>query len=164
MIRAKAVHTHATLQWLADGRAHVVLEIREAPIRLDGKDPAPFGPLTSRTLVGTFAKDTLVYVDDGKAFSLTCVTKSVAVAGATAVRVREGKRGCEGDQGKWKPGATRKAKALVCGDMTSEMDPSFTFVAPPGPDIEYVWVNDDCSMQGGGYRDVPKDGSIAPVR
>jgi hypothetical protein len=35
---------------------------------------------------------------------------------------------------------------------------------PPAPAIEYLWVNDDCSMQGGGYRDVPKDGSIASPR
>ena len=163
-IRAKAVHSTATLQRAGD-RALITIDVREQKLLLNGKPPPPFGPPTRRTLVGTFDGKQLVYEDGGETITLPCATKTVAVAAATAVRVREtNDGGCIGDRGKWKPGKTRKQKALVCGDMSSEMDPSYTFVEPPAPAIEYLWVNDDCSMQGGGYRDVPTDGSIASPR
>ena len=162
-IRAKAVHTRATLQRIGT-RALLTLEVREVPLRLDGKPPDPFGPAATRQLLATYADSKLSYTDGVDPVSLDCAIKTVSVAGATAVRIREGKGGCEGDRGKWSPRATRKAKALVCGEMSSELDPSFTFVEPPGPELEWVWVNDDCSMQGGGYRDVPKDGSIVSPR
>jgi len=32
------------------------------------------------------------------------------------------------------------------------------------PGVEYVHVNDDCDQQGGGYRAIAADGSVAPVR
>lgn len=162
-IRGKAVHTTATLQVVGD-RALVTVIIREQPVLLDGKPPPPWGPPITEHYLGTFDGAQLVYTHGAETVTLPCSTKTVRVAAASAVRVREGKRGCEGDQGKWKPGTTRAQKALVCGDVTSEMDPSYTFVEPPAPAIEYLWVNDDCSMQGGGYRDVPKDGSIASPR
>ena len=162
-IRAKAVHSTATLQRVGD-RALVTVDIRETPLRLDGKPPPPFGPPVRRTFLGTFDGKQLVYADGGETITLPCTTQTVRVAAATAVRIREGKGGCEGDRGKWSPAKTRAQKALVCGDMSSELDPSYTFVEPPAPAIEYLWVNDDCSMQGGGYRDVPPDGSIHPGR
>ncbi len=138
--------------------------MRTQKLRLDGKDPEPFGPPVTRQLLATYEDSKLAYTDGKDPVSLECAIKTVPVAGASAVRIREGKGGCEGDQGKWSPRATRKTKALVCGDMSSEMDPTFTFVEPPAPELEWVWVNDDCSMQGGGYRDVPKDGSIVSPR
>jgi hypothetical protein len=162
-IRGRAEHTTAKLQRV-ETRALLTLEVREQSLRLDGKDPDPFGPPVTRQILATYANSKLAYTDGKDPVSLDCAIKTVAVASASAVRVREGKGGCEGDQGKWSPRTTRKAKALVCGDPTSEIDPSFTFIEPPAPPIEWVWVNDDCSMQGGGYRDVPNDGSIASPR
>jgi len=162
-IRATAVHSTATLQRLGD-RALVTVDIREQKLRIGDTAPPAFGPPVRRTFLGTFDGKQLVYADGGETITLPCATKTVRVASATAVRVPEGKGSCEGDQGEWKPGKTRAQKALVCGEMASEMDAAYTFVEPPAPAIEYLWVNDDCVMQGGGYRDVPKDGSITSPR
>ncbi len=164
LIRAKAVHTRASLQRL-DTRALLTLEVRELPLRLDGKEPGPWGTPTTTRYQGTLTNGQLELTIGSEAVSLACVEKTVAVAPAEAHRARNPKLGgCEGDTGHWVPGATHKVKALVCGDPSSEIDPSFTFVAPPGPEIEWVYVNDDCVMQGGGYRDVPNDGTIASPR
>lgn len=162
-IRAKAVHTRATLQRIGE-RALLTLEDREATLHLPDGAMDPWGPPTKRTILATYTDSKLAYTDGKDPVSLECAIKTVTVAGANAVRIREGKGGCEGDQGKWSPRATRRTKALVCSEMPSETDPSFTFVEPPGAELEWVYVNDDCSMQGGGYRDVPKDGSIVSPR
>jgi hypothetical protein len=161
-ILPQAVHTRATLQRVGD-RALVTREIREAPTRPGGGDLS-WGPPTTLRHVGTFDDKRLSYVDRGQPVALDCATMTVVVAAATAVRRREGKAGCMGDRGKWVPGATHEVKVLVCGEMTKELAPRFVFVEPPAREIEYVWINDDCVMQGGGYRDVPLDGSIASPR
>lgn len=164
VIRGTGVHTRATLQRV-DTRALLTLEIRTASIHFKDGAMEPWGPPATEQYVGTFSADKLEVTRGATAISLDCATKPVAVARAEAVRKRDPKlAGCMGDQGHWVPATTRKAKALICGDTTSEMDPSFTFVAPGEPELEWVYVNDDCSMQGGGYRDIPKDGSIASVR
>jgi len=34
----------------------------------------------------------------------------------------------------------------------------------PAPGVEWLYVNDDCVMQGGGFRWIAKDGAIASER
>ncbi|MBL0213546.1 MAG: hypothetical protein IPQ07_06675 [Myxococcales bacterium] len=168
-IRATSVHTLATLQ-RADGRAMLTLEAATAPTSF--RDGA-IGPWSARTLTRRYlgaatesAGVTTLELSDGTTpWTLTCKLTKVAVARAVAVRKRDPKLGgCEGDQGHWVPGQTSRAQVLVCGDPADEMEPGYAFVAAPAPPIEWVYVNDDCSMQGGGYRAIPADGSIAPFR
>ena len=109
-------------------------------------------------------------------WNLTCETARLAVANAGAVRKpsppRANSEGC-GDTGRWVPRGTTKVEVLRCA-LPDDFDPDDThprhwtnmpalaFAAAPG--IEWVYVNDDCAMQGGDWRRIANDGSIAPVR
>jgi hypothetical protein len=128
---------------------------------LDGRvDPWSAPKVKRYSGMMTDTKLDIASIDDE--IHLPCKVQTVKVAAATATRKRQGKGGCEGDTGRWVPAATRTMKITVCGDPTDELEPSFTFA--PGNGVEWVYINDDCSMQGGGYRDVPNDGSIVSPR
>lgn len=104
----------------------------------------------------------------------TCKKTKVDVAGAKAVRARDPKwKGKEcGDPGSWQPAATQKVEVLQCtpdpapsDDPTpAEPDPTenLAFSAPPG--IEWLYINDDCVIQGGGWRRVDAKASVGEVR
>lgn len=120
-------------------------------------------PVTTRQLLGTAtvtgATTTLVFGD----IKLTCTAGKHAVARAGAVRAPSppAKNSECGDTGRFIPATTTKVDAFRC-KTPDDVDPSFVFAAAPG--IEWIFVNDDCAMQGGGWRQIASDGSIAPFR
>lgn len=168
-IRASAVLTFATLNRI-DDRAMLTLEVQTAVTHLgdDALEPWTAKAVTRRYMgaVVTAAGVTTFNLFDGtEHLTLACKPTKVAVAKATAVRKRDPKKeSCTGDQGHWVPAQTTKADALVCGDPSDELDPGYAFTDPAAPAIEWVYVNDDCIMQGGGYRAIAADGSFAPFR
>ena len=56
--------------------------------------------------------------------------------------------------------------AWICHEKPTNPDDvspvEFTFGEAPG--IEFLFVNDDCIIQGGGLRRVPSDGSVSAIR
>ena len=112
--------------------------------------------------------------DDGKTLTLTlaaatdklalaCKREKLAIAAATAVRKphKKGKyKECGGDPGRWVPDKTKSIEVLQC--KHPDFDAPMPFA--PAPGVEYLLVNDDCLMQGGGYRAIGNDAAIAPVR
>jgi hypothetical protein len=65
------------------------------------------------------------------------------------------------------PARTGKVEALRCGvsetdDPTADRMEEMAFTAEPG--VEFLAINDDCIMQGGGCRRIARDGSVANVR
>ncbi|MEO7093377.1 MAG: hypothetical protein ABI175_09010, partial [Polyangiales bacterium] len=168
-IRATSVLTFATLNRI-DDRAMLTLEEQSASNHLgnDRIDPWSEKAVTRRFMgseVTANGVTTFDLFDGTDRFALACKPTKVAVAKATAVRKRDPKKeSCSGDQGHWVPAQTTKVAALVCGDPGDEMAPGYTFTAPDAPAIEWLYINDDCSMQGGGYRAIAADGSIAPFR
>ena len=133
----------------------------------------PFGAPTIRRFVGSVTtkgkRTTFDLADAGEKVTLECEMGNVNAAAATAVRASSRKGGCNGDRGHWVPSTMKRVEALRCGiereaasidspDRREEM----AFAAPPG--IEFLFVNDDCVMQGGGYRFVPPDSAVGPIR
>jgi hypothetical protein len=111
--------------------------------------------------------------DDGKTLTLTlaagtdklalaCTRERLPIAAATAVRKphKKGKYKECGDPGRWVPDKTTSIDVLQC--KHPDFEAPMPFAAAPG--VEYLYVNDDCQMQGGGYRAIAKDAAIAPVR
>jgi hypothetical protein len=159
----------------AEGRALLIVETRSSKraMALTPERIEPLGPATVRRFSGTVRTvgtlTTFELADGADVLSLECEMGSVRVASATAVREREGRNQCEGDRGRWVPAATKPVRALRCG-IDREPDPVFkpdrlekmAFLEAPG--LEFLWVNDDCAMQGGGYRLVPADESVHAVR
>lgn len=133
----------------------------------------PFEAPTIRRYLGTAVttgKTTRFTLEEGgEKIVLECAMGPVQVAAATAVRARSRQSEC-GDRGKWQPLATKRVEALRCGIDDSPIEPMFppdrreemAFTAAPG--IEFLFVNDDCVIQGGGYRFVPGGGGVGPIR
>ena len=95
---------------------------------------------------------------------LQCTPTTVSAAAATAaLRPRRHSENCDSD-GRWVPGRSRAIAALEC--WRPKDDPRdrgwVTFAAAPG--VEWLLINDDCRLQDGGWRRIPKDGSIAEPR
>ncbi len=173
-INARSTLTTRTLQRFEDQALLTVLEqtvnnsSEMTPTHLK-----PFGAPTIRRFVGsvtTKGKRTTFYLADaGEKVTLECEMGNVNAAAATAVRASSRKGGCNGDRGHWVPSTMKRVEALRCGiereaasidspDRREEM----AFAASPG--IEFLFVNDDCVMQGGGYRFVPPDSAVGPIR
>lgn len=103
----------------------------------------------------------------------TCKKEKVDVAAATAVRGRDPKwagKEC-GDPGRWEPAATSKVEVLHCVPTPAPSDdgpeePAATdhLGFATGTGVEWLYVNDDCVIQGGGWRKVGANNAIAPVR
>jgi hypothetical protein len=151
-----------------------MLTVDEQVARHPGlKSIGPWSARSTKLYVGTVEQRhpsvRLVLAHGSDTLDLTCKPGTLAVAGATAVRrpnpTKPGQEEC-GDRGRWVPGATRKLEALRCELVPQDEDPDrgerYAFV--PAPGIEFLYVNDDCVIQGGGYRAIPKDGSIGAVR
>ncbi len=104
--------------------------------------------------------------DGSDALDLLCGRQEVRVAAATAVRIRSSDDSECGDQGTWEPAATTPVSAWVCHAKPTNPDDvspvEYTFGEAPG--IEFLFVNDDCIIQGGGLRRVPSDGSVSAIR
>jgi hypothetical protein len=91
----------------------------------------------------------------------TCKRTKLDVAAATAVRVPVPRVTECGNQGMWLPNKTKKVDALLC---THDPDDPNQIGLAAAPGIEWLYVNDDCVMQGGGWRSIPKDGSVMRAR
>jgi hypothetical protein len=147
-----------TLRALAD-RGMVSVE------RMTPGENATWLPGTQSLYLGTATDDgktlTLALAAGTDKLSLTCTRDKLEVAAANAVRKPSAKKKSEcGDTGAWSPAKTKSLAVLSCKDARYDAPMIFG----PAPGIEYLFVNDDCVMQGGGYRQIAPDGAIAPVR
>lgn len=143
-----------------DGRGVVSVE------RMTPGDDGGWRPGTQSLYLGTASDDgktlTLALAAATDQLALTCTREKLDVAAANAVRKPspKRKRGECGDPGVWSPAKTKSISVLACKDPRYDAPMMFG----PAPGIEYLHVNDDCQMQGGGYRQIAADGAIAPVR
>lgn len=144
------------------GRGMVTIELM-AP---DGEN---WKPASTTVFHGTAAVDgkrvTLALTAGTYKLALDCTRDKLAVAAPTAVRKPHPRKGkyageCSGDPGRWVPDKTKSVEVLSCKHPDYEVP--MPFAAAPG--VEYLYVNDDCAMQGGGYRLIAADGAITPVR
>ena len=129
--------------------------------------------LSTKQYLGTFAEITNTLTLDVAAGAETlhfvCKRAKETVATATAVRRPHPKApGCTGDQGHWDPAATTPVDVLHC-ELPEGFQEAHGWFVPylafaPAPGIEWLFVNDDCSMQGGGWRRIAADGAIAGFR
>jgi hypothetical protein len=162
LVAAKSGHRLETwtLRALAD-RGVVSVE-RKLPGENDSWLPG-----TQSLYLGTATDDgktlTLTLAAGTDKLALTCTRDKLEVATANAVRKPRAKKSktdeC-GDTGVWSPAKTKSLAVLSCKDARYDAPMIFG----PAPGIEYLVVNDDCKMQGGGYRQIAPDGAIAPVR
>lgn len=168
-LRPNQVLTTYTLRRL--GTQAVLTELTQSAVAPIKGPTGPFGPGETRTFVGSVesdgAKVRLKLQHGTEQLDLSCRAGSVSAASATAVRVRTpGIGSCGGDRGQWSPRAVTSVAALRCGPLPKGSDPDrtdeYVFAASPG--VEFLFVNDDCVIQGGGYRLVASDASIAPTR
>lgn len=149
-----------------DGHATMVVERklagRKGPVEIGVWQPAGS---TVYTGVATEADGVVLELTAGpETLKLACKRGRVAVAAADAVRKPHAKRpaGEEecGDTGRFVPATTTQVDVLRC--KTADLPMELAFAAAPG--IEYLSVNDDCSQQGGGLRQIGPDGAIASPR
>ena len=157
-------------------RAALVVEQREATSsdpfadRIDG-----FTTKSFRIYVGTVATrgrtQTFALADGADKLDLPCKHTTIAVAAAGAIREpsSSGPAGGEecGDRGRFRPPGTKRIEVLSClpiakDDLDPDRREQLAFAPEPG--IEFLFVNDDCSMQGGGYRAIAPGGAVASVR
>ena len=121
-------------------------------------------PASTTLYLGTAADDgktlTLTLAAGTDKLALACTREKLPVAAANAVRKPHKKRKECGDPGRWVPDKTKAVDVLQC--KHPDFEAPMPFAAAPG--VEYLHVNDDCQMQGGGYRAIAKDAAIAPVR
>ncbi len=170
-IRSRARFETMTLQRLG---TRALLSIVEQTADTSLRDPSylgPWSPPTTEHVLGSIdAAGTQLTWTGRHAWTWVCSSAKVAAARATAVRTRSnGHREC-GDKGRWVPPATRGVAVLSCafaeaddpGDAEGEAHDRVVFA--PAPGVEYVWVNDDCVVQGGGYRSIAKDSALARAR
>ncbi|MBA3502218.1 MAG: hypothetical protein M4D80_05375 [Myxococcota bacterium] len=141
------------------GERGMVLVERMAP------DGEAFKPASKTLYLGTASDDgktlTLALAAGTDKLALACKREKLAIAAATAVRKRHAKgKYKECDPGRWVPEKTKSVDVLQC--KHPDFDAPMPFAAAPG--VEYLYVNDDCQMQGGGYRAIATDAAIAPVR
>ena len=140
----------------ADGQGMVVVTYQAA----DGQITR-----TARYL-GTASDDgksvTLALTAGSAQLALTCTRAKLPVAAATAVRApskRKPAKPCS-DEGRWIPERVTTIDVLSC------KHPDFAAAMPfaTAPGIEYLFLDDGCVQRGGGYRAIPADGTLAPVR
>jgi hypothetical protein len=165
--------THETFTLQHEGReALVTVEQRHAKTGLGDLMAEPsWSEASVKQFLGTFTEQgDVVSIDaacGAEKLDLRCKRTTVAAAAANAVRGRTpSMRGEEcGDPGRWVPGATRRIAVLHCipfDEPIPEEWEKLAFAEAPG--IEWLHVNDDCVIQGGGWRVVAADGAIAKIR
>ena len=170
-------HTTYTLQHAGE-QAILTVEVREPTAFGPGKGPdrePTAWQTTKRTeYVGTVSDAagvlTLAVAHGAETLSWRCTPRHVKAASATAVRGRTpGIEGCGGDEGRWVPARTTPVQLLACEvlpiDEYSSWDSGWSRIGlAPAPGIEWLFVNDHCVIQGGGWRRVGSDGAIAGIR
>jgi len=163
-----------TLQRVGD---RALLTVESVRAESDGEKIGGWAKLSLVQYLGTATTDgdvtTIKVSNKPLSLDFTCKKEKVDVAAATAVRGRDPKwagKEC-GDPGRWEPGATSKVEILHCAPTPAPSDdgpdePAATdhlgFAAGPG--VEWLYVNDDCVIQGGGWRKVPANSAIVGVR
>lgn len=103
-------------------------------------------------------------VGGGDKRDFRCKRTTIAAAPADAVRARSPGGEC-GDPGRWVPPTTKPVEVIRCipfEEKGSNEWARLAFAAAPG--IEWLHINDDCVIQGGGWRLVPPDGGIGRLR
>jgi hypothetical protein len=117
----------------------------------------------------------------GEELALVCKPAKVEAAAANATRTRSSKDMECGDRGAWRPGNLVAVDVIACRARPEGDEPppptdpdelswhreeikksTLMFAAPPG--LEYLYVNDDCRIQGGDLRLVAPNKAIAEVR
>jgi hypothetical protein len=142
------------------GRATILVERKIA------EQGQPWADEPQTLYIGTGGEDGFVLTTVGNAkLDLACKRVKLDVAAPTAVRKPHPRTGkfkepCSGDPGRWVPAKTTKVDVLSC--KLPDIEVPMPFAAAPG--VEYLFVNDDCDQQGGDYRAIAADGSVAPVR
>lgn len=158
-----------------DGRALLTLETKTAGSGGDGLGSiGPWSREPTKTYVGTVEGSgtalKLVLRQGSETLEMPCIAGKLAVAAAGAVRrpLLPSTNRCT-DRGRWVPAATKQVDALRCSPFSKDeqsLEPDrkerFVFAAEPG--VEFLYVDDDCTMEGGGYRAIAKDGAIAKPR
>jgi hypothetical protein len=148
---------------IADGLARLTIEEQERQANGPG---LPFVQTSLETYEGRIEIVAPVirlnFETTPKKFTLLCSFVFESVAKATAVRVPDPNYRDEcGNEGVWFPRKTKRIQVLHC-QRDIRLGESYAFAALPG--VEDLSVNDDCTMQGGGYRAISEDGSVKPVR
>ena len=161
-----------TLQRLGE-RALLTVEAIHSEAKDDGKFGA-WDKLSFIQYLGTAKTEgdviTVKLANRPLSLEWTCKMTKLDVAPATAVRGRDSRaKGKEcGDTGAWQPAKTQKVEALPCTESTGSDDDTaapadskdnLAFTAAPG--IEWLWVNDECVITGGGWRRVPAKLTLA---
>jgi hypothetical protein len=154
--------------------AALTMEVQHAATKRGFMEVGEWKPVSTKHYLGTAAeaggKTTIDIALGAESLHFTCKRTQQSVAAATAVRRRhayEVYREC-GDPGRWEPAATTRVDVLRC-ELPEGFQEAHGWFVPylaftPAPGIEWLHVNDDCSMQGGGWRRIASDGSIAAFR
>lgn len=109
--------------------------------------------------------------DDAKTMEVSCTKSQLSIAAADAVLVPKisatsAETECGDSSAVWQPSKLRERSAYVCfvthmNGKTLEDGSQPSIVFTPDQSIERVEVNNDCMMQGGGYRLVPSATQVA---
>jgi len=172
-------HTTYTLQRDAT-QALLTIEVREPTTvetgwKMPYNEPTAWQTTSTHRYLGTFTEKAGVLSltlasAEGEQVAWECKPTRVQVAAATAVRGKTpGSVGCTGDEGRWVPRATKPQSILACEKLPRDefrtWDTDWNRVGlAPSPGVEWLFVNDHCVFQGGGWRSVASDGSIAGIR
>lgn len=117
------------------------------------------GRITENGKQVTFTPDVHPGRADGP--TLSCKRTTLKAAAAVAVRTPTGGADECGDEGRRVPAKTRAIEALHCSADPHDWS---QIALAPAPGIEWLHVNDDCSMQGGGWRLIAPSFAIAKIR
>ena len=105
--------------------------------------------------------------DDGTSYVATCKRTKLAVGRADAVMVPDPEASECNSPTVWAPRATTKMTVYQCAlpsdDGGDPVIPRVMYLAA-GPGIEAVAVNDDCALQGTGFRRIAPDGKLRRIR
>ncbi len=154
-------HTHITQTLRRHGlQAMLTIELRISKGMM--AEPLVWVAQPVKTFLGTAEEKAKVVTlrltnvtDPTDTITLQCKITVVAAARPTAVRGPSPKADECGDEGRWSPATRKRVRVLGCDSGEDRAAIAFA----PSPGIEWLFVNDDC-LQGGGYRQVPKDRSI----
>lgn len=166
-VRGRAAHETFTLQRVG-GQALITHEVRvpQRWMREHGLNSRVLAwRLESSTqYLGTIDEKIKIAAANGtQQLELSCKKTKVAAARPDAVRGRTPKFIDEecGDTGRWVPGSTKQVSVILCEEDADSWD---KLAFAPAPGVEWVHVNDDCVIQGGGWRQVAKDLAIKHPR
>jgi hypothetical protein len=160
------VATRTTFELVIDGGRATLVELDEQADHVQSVAQADrqarWTVATQRTYRGSArllagAVELALESEGVQPLELHCTQRPVEAARAGAGRVPSPDRH-PGDRcdhrGAWDPAATSSVQAVVCdagvADPDGDDDDRLVFADPPG--LEYVSINDDCVLRGGGLR------------